>query len=375
MSSLLSVLGSLFILGLVIFVHELGHLLAAKLSKVSVSRFSVGFGRPIWSREFCGTLYQLAIVPCGGFVEVVGQSDSGAAFDAQLKRVEGKLSAQSLERLRDRSRWFQSRPGWAQMLVAAGGPLFSFLFTIVVFTVLGWSMGSAEPSGQPTIAMVMPNSPAARAGLLAGDKIVSIDGSPTTDTALVVERISLSGGTPVSIEVLRSANSLRLSATPEADSVQIPGKGPAYRIGIQLMPQVFEHRDVSLSEAFQGSVGMVGESIGRSAKLLKLLVTGGLPLSSLQGPVGMTQAGTSWVRDGLISALVFAGLISSAIGACQLIPFPPLDGSRMLFAGWKMLTGKPVNRMLEGVMTAIGFYLLLGLMLVISARELFWLTL
>ena len=373
MLTAVAVFGSLLVLGTVVFFHELGHFLAAKISNVAVGRFSVGFGKALWSREFGGTLYQVAVLPCGGFVEIIGQSDNGEQVEEQLARLQGKLSPASVERLRDRSRWFHNRPGWAQLLVAAGGPLFSFLFTILVFTMLTWTLGSSAPVGRPEIISVLPGTPAAKAGLQPGDAFVSINGKAMEHYGQVIETIGMSGGSGVALEMLRGGDTVRISISPESNPISGGEAGMPFRIGVALKPQEFFAKEVGFFPALRHSVGMVGESIHRTASLVVQLITGKMPLSSISGPVGITKSGSDWIKAGLLPTLIFAAMISSALGAAQLIPIPPLDGSRILFAGWKMLTGRPVNRKFEGALTGVGTVALLGLMLVISAREIFWL--
>lgn len=372
--NLLFVSLAVLLLGVVVFVHELGHFLAAKLSKIAVSRFSIGFGRAIWQREFRGTLYQIGWIPCGGFVEIVGHSDKGEVADALFARLDGKLSAPAIERLRDRAYWFRNRPGWAQFLVAASGPAFSFLFTILIYTGVIWTLGTVVPTASPVISLVTPNTPAFIAGVKEGDHVLAIDGNPTVMVHDVIERVALSGGRQISLRVQRGAEKLSITVTPAAVQNEVPGRSAPYRIGVAFAPQPMAAKDATLTEAAVLATSDVLHMIQRTGKVVVMLITGQMPLSALNGPVGIVHAGSNALRDGLLAAILFAAFISTAVGATQLIPVPPLDGSHMLFAGWKMLTGRSVWPQLEGVLGTAGLCFAVGLMLYITAREIFWLT-
>lgn len=366
---LLAVLG----LGLLVLVHEFGHFVAAKLSGISVATFSIGFGKPLWKKEIGATQYQIAPFFFGGYVEMVGQSDSGKAASKQLDHFRETRSADGFRLLNDPRGWFCNRPGWAQLAVAAGGPAASFLFTIVVMTVLLATFGTYTPVNPPTLSAALPNTPAYAAGMQPQDQILAVNGEDVEFAQEITMAVALSGGSELSFRVQRGNEQLNVPMTP----IRNPSLGPRsapFMVGMAFLPQEVKPKDVSVIEACWESVKEVGSHIAMTAIVARLLVTGDVPLTSLSGPVGIVEQSTGFVRSGLIPGLLFLAFLSTALGATQLIPFPPLDGAHILFASWKMLTGRRVHPKLERVLMSVGVLLAVSLMLVVTAKDVFMLT-
>lgn len=371
--SVLSVLLAIVGLGVLVLVHEFGHFVAAKLSGISVATFSIGFGKPLWKREIGMTQYQIAPIFCGGYVEMIGQSDTGEVSSKRLKQLEQTRSASAFQRLSDPKGWFCNRPGWAQLAVAAGGPAASFLLTIVIMTAMLSIFGAQTPIKPPTLFGVIPNSPAGLAGMQPRDQIVAVDGRPVKAVGDVMLAIAKSGGSQLSFRVLRDERELSIAISPAKNPSPSEMELP-YQIGVRFKPQMYAPKDVNFLQALWESTKGVGDIIGTTAQTTVLLIKGDVPFAAMSGPVGMVNHGSHFIRDGLLSGLIFLAFLSTALGATQLIPFPPLDGSHIVFASWKMLTGRAVSPKVEGVLTMAGFLIVFGFMIAVTAKDLFQLT-
>jgi regulator of sigma E protease len=246
-------LAPILVFGLVVFVHELGHFLAAKALGVYAPRFSIGFGPALWRRRWGETEYVLALLPLGGYVRMASRQDQATAFleggneDREVPEVGGNAVPPTItgsERERDWDpnamkpfgpkpvpdhRWFESKPLVGRLFILVAGVTMNVILTLVI------NVGSVAHYGRlytpPVVDTVLEGRPAALAGLQRGDSIVAIDGSPVTEWQQLIDRVSASPGRTIALEVVRDGSRRTMSVRPEEREVQNELTGRKVRLG------------------------------------------------------------------------------------------------------------------------------------------------
>ena len=220
-----SALAVLLVLGGLIFFHELGHFAVARLFRIGVRTFSLGFGPKLLKLRRGKTDYCLSLIPLGGYVALAGEEDEAEQPDPKGKEIDGVLFAP--EEL------YSGRPAWHRLLVVLAGPVANFVLALIIYCGIAWAQGQTYLL--PEVGDVTPGTPAATAGILPGDRVLSIDGKPIENWNAVAEGIGAGNGKPVTIVLSRGGSEVTLSLTPEAKTrANIFGEEkPAWLIGIR----------------------------------------------------------------------------------------------------------------------------------------------
>ncbi len=355
----------IFILVLValIVVHEFGHFVVAKLSKMRVDEFGIGYPPKAFGKKIGETEYTLNWLPFGGFVKIFGEDpEPGAAKDPRA---------------------FSSRPRILQAAVLVAGIgmnlLFAYLLisaTLTMGTVRALSPEEAKsaPDAELAVASVLPDSPAARAGLVQGDIILSAESNdtlyegadPETFTTLITEQ---SG--PITLSVERGEEAQEIFITAESGVIASDPERKALGVGLATIGTV----SVPLWEApIQGAI-LTWELTKQTAVALfhffAALFTFSADLSQVSGPVGIAGAVGSASSNGLASLLSITALISINLALINLLPVPALDGGRLLFVIIEAITRRPIHPIVANSFNTVGFALLILLMLVVTANDIF----
>ncbi|THB70233.1 MAG: RIP metalloprotease RseP [Desulfovibrio sp.] len=328
----------IFVLGALIFFHELGHFLAARFLKIGVRTFSLGFGPKLLGLTRGQTTYKLAVLPLGGYVQLVGERK-------EEDLPEGFTKSQS----------FALRPAWQRMIVVVAGPLFNFLLAWVIF----WGIFVFGGMDLPRIDEVSDDSPALEAGLQAGDVITAIDGSQVVDWRELQYAILLSNGEEIVLTVERGQENVDLLVTPEATPIPDTDES-IFLIGVGLSP---ENQDVGLIEgAWYGGV-RIWHELKNIGKGFAKLFSGEIPVKkALGGPILIGQMVSHGADQGMGPLLFLTAFISINLGLLNLLPIPVLDGGHLLFFFLETVFRRPVNQRVQEVTTQVGLVLLLGLM-------------
>lgn len=337
--TLSAILFGVFGLGLLMFIHEGGHYLAARGFKMRVTKFSFGFGPALFSHTPKGspTTYQVALLPVLAYVQIAGMNpledidpeDKGSYANASLL---GRISA------------------------IFAGPLANYLFASVLFFAAFLVGGREAPP--TTRVTVIPNGAAAAAQMHTGDKIVEVAGEPLGDRDWIRMRslISSHPGQPIVVKVERGGTVVPLTITPKDEN----GEG---RIGVSPEPQ--PPIPVSVGEA---AVLAVREPV----KVVVAVVTGigrmlaGKEKPELSGPVGIVRETARFAQLGLAPFLEFLGVLSAYLGAFNLLPIPALDGGRLMFLAYEATTRKRANPKVEAQVHAVGLLMMVALILVVT---------
>lgn len=355
----ITILATILVLGVLILVHELGHFWAAKAVDIEVSRFSIGFGPKLFGFRRGETEYVLSAIPLGGYVKMEGMADEEA-----MAPLEGR----SQERRRPSSRDFDRKPLWARTVVVCAGVTMNFLFAFVAFTAIARHQGVMIP----LIDEVVPDSPAALAGMQAGDVVVAINGDAVRDRERVVQHVALRPAVPVRLTVVRGEARVDVTVTPmlvrEYDSFakDTVERG---RIGVVFPGTQEAHRSLSLPEAVIEGADRTGWWVASIGDFVARIVTGRTSARELGGPIVIGQLSGQFARAGLWPLLEFMAIISVNLAVLNLLPIPVLDGGHLLFLGFEAVRGRAVSVEQRLRLTQIGLLLVVGLMVWAFAND------
>jgi regulator of sigma E protease len=337
-----SILSFIVVLGILIFVHELGHFLFAKLFRVGVLKFSLGFGPRLVGKKFGETEYLISAFPLGGYVKMVGESD------------DEELSPE------DAGRSFMSKPPLQRVIIVAAGPVFNLLFAYLVF-ILVCMIG--VPSATSKIGNVMKDKPAARAGIKAGDRVTAINGTPVSSWNDMAARIAGSGGKALDLVVERNGKPFAVRVAPEMRTAKdlLGDTFTSPVIGIMVSEEYVTERFGPFESVIKG-----GEQTWTVTKMTVLavgkMISGSISADNIGGPIMIAKMAGEQAKTGIVSFLAFMALLSINLGLLNLLPIPILDGGHLVFYVWEMVFRKPVHMKIREVAQQIGLVLLIGLM-------------
>ncbi len=340
------VLAALFMLGVLITVHELGHFLAARMTGMAVNEFSIGMGPKLFSRKSkkTGTTFSLRAFPLGGFCLFYGEDEE-----------------------MDDPRAYNRQPVWKRFLSVLAGPTMNFLVAILLFIVMLAAVGQRVLVDQPIVGKLMPDKPAIMAGLKTGDLITAIDGVAMDTREQVSNAIAASGGKPVQLTIQRAGQDMTLDITPTYVAPVNGEEQGRYLLGIEY---AYTRQRLPLGQAIGASWQQSVEAVKLMYTSLWGMVTRGEGLDDMTGPVGtvaLIQEETA--KNGFEMYILLAAIISINLGFVNLLPIPGLDGSRLIFFAVEAIRRKPINRDLEGTIHFVGFVFLIGLMLVFTYKD------
>jgi regulator of sigma E protease len=355
----------LFVLTVVVFVHEMGHYLVGRWCGIGVKAFSIGFGPElIGFDDRHGTRWKLSAIPLGGYVKFVGDMNATSTPDAA--EIEALTAA-------EKKVAFHTQPVWKRALTVFAGPAFNFLLTIAVFAVMFSIYGKFV--SEPVVAEVRPDSPAAAAGFLPGDRFVSVDGTPVESFADVQRLVSGRAGDTIVFVLSRGNDEVTLTATPELME-QKDALGNTVRIGVIGVVSNQESgqpRVVTFTPAgaVAEAVRDTGYIVVRTGQFLKRFVIGREDKCQLGGPIKIAKISGQAARLGFEWLVQLVAMLSVGIGILNLLPIPPLDGGHLVFYGLEALKGRPVSeRAMEAVYRA-GMLLVLAFMAFVFWNDLF----
>ena len=353
-----TVISFAIVLGLLIFVHEFGHFIWAKIFGVKVLKFSLGFGPKLISKQFGETEYLISAFPLGGYVKMFGENPGELA--------EEKYSTAELKRS------FATRPVWQRFIIVAGGPIFNLIFAMILFFLIVLIAGIPQPVDTTKIGGVGQDSPAAAAGLQVGDTIIAIDGKETKLWEDVSELIKDSGGREVILTIEREGKTLQIGVTPHMEKTKnIFGEevGERYMVGIARSDEVI-YEKVGLIRALQAGITQTWSWIYLTVMGLIKIIQKVVPASELGGPILIAQIAGERMKAGWLNFIYFMGVLSVNLGILNLLPIPILDGGHLVFFSVEAILRKPLNMRTMEIMQQIGLVLLGTLMIFVFYNDL-----
>jgi regulator of sigma E protease len=360
-----TVIPFLFVLTIVVFVHEMGHYLVGRWCGIGVREFSVGFGPELFGfNDRRGTRWKLSAIPLGGYVKFVG--DMSVTSDPTSQEAQG-LSEE------ERRVAFHLQPVWKRAATVFAGPAFNFLLTIAVFAVMFSIYGRTVT--EPMVAEVRPDTPAAAAGFLPGDRFVSVDGQRVVTFGDVQRLVSGRAGDPISFVMARGEGEVTLIATPELVE-QTDALGNTIRVGIigvvnnEAMGQP-RHIAYGPGESVAEAVMETGYIIARTGQFLKRFASGREDRCQLGGPVRIADMAGKAASLGFEWVVQLIAILSVGIGILNLLPIPPLDGGHLAFYGVEAVMRRPVSERLMEMFYRVGMVAVLGFMVFVFWNDLF----
>ena len=355
----------LFVLTVVVFVHEMGHYLVGRLCGIGVKAFSIGFGPELFGFEDShGTRWRLSAIPLGGYVKFVGDMNATSTPDAE------EIEALSPEEHRIA---FHTQPVWKRALTVFAGPAFNFILTIAVFAVMFAAYGRFV--SEPMVAEVQPDSPAAVAGFQSGDRFVSVNGTEIDSFADVQRIVSGRAGDEITFVMLRDGEQVTLIATPELTE-RTDALGNIVRIGVIGVVNNEEMGQPRLitytpGQAVLEAIAETGHIIARTGQFLQRFVTGREDRCQLGGPVKIAEMSGKAAALGFEWLVQLVALLSVGIGFLNLLPIPPLDGGHLVFYAVEAVIRRPVpERVMEGIYR-VGLLLVLVFMAFVFWNDIF----
>ncbi|MEW9078303.1 RIP metalloprotease RseP [Terrisporobacter glycolicus] len=329
----MTIIAALLLFGVIILIHEFGHFIFAKKNGITVHEFAIGMGPKLFSKEKNGTMYSIRILPIGGYVSMEGEDeDSNKPGSFGTKSILQRAS------------------------VIFAGPFFNLVLAVIFLIPVYIYMGS------PTTTLeILDNTPASKANLQSGDIVKSVNGKEINSWNEFTKVISSSKGEELNIAVDRNNKTVKVNVVPEKN------EDGTYKIGVTYK------KDRNIINAIKQSFIATGQMTMQMITFLKQMITGTVPggfTNSVAGPVGVISIVSGAAKTGIMNLLYLGSIISLNLGIINLVPFPALDGGRLLllFIEW-IRGGKKINPDKEAMINMIGFCALMAFMVFITYND------
>jgi regulator of sigma E protease len=350
----LTIVSFIIVLGVLVFIHEFGHYITAKKSDIMVSEFALGFGPKLISKKVGETVYSIRSIPLGGFCNMVGEFPA----DDSMPKEEIEVYDQA----KDNGRLFTQKSAFKRLAVILMGPIMNFLLAALIFifafAIFGVPTSTTEKA---FLGEVIPQQPAAEAGLRANDQILAINGQEIESWEEMSQLIRNNNDQQIAIRYQRDGNTNTINITPVLSE-----DGERGVIGVY--PQLVRE-SVSIGKSI--SLGL-----SQTYQVFKMTILGFVQMfresstEDIGGPIMIASIIGQAARVGILNVLNWTAIISVNLGIINLLPFPALDGGRILFIVIEMIRGKAVDPRKESFVHMIGFAILMLLMLFIIYNDL-----
>ncbi len=340
----MSLLAFVIVLGVCVLAHEWGHFVSARLFGVQVYEFSFGMGPRIWKKKGASTEWSLRIFPIGGFVRLAGMEGENPEIEESYEKGMG----------------FCDKPAWQRFFILLDGAAVNILLAILLTVLLLSGHGVLDLSS-PDVGGVIPGYPAQEAGIREGDKVLSINGTAVTSWEEMAREFRAQGTErPVEVELDRGGQTLTVSVHLKKDAetgYPLFGVRPAWK-------------RYSFLAALQHSLRYIWEMTKGIVAGIGALFYDEVARQSVTGPVGIASMAGEAARQGFWSFLSFLAVINLHLGILNLLPFPALDGGRLVFVVGEMLFRRKIPLKYEHYIHLAGFVLLLGLIALVTWKDL-----
>ena len=345
-----NILSFIIVLGVLIFFHEFGHFLVARLFGVGVEKFSLGFGPRLIGKKVGITDYRISAIPLGGYVKMIGEEP-----DAEIDAQDIPLS-------------FTHKHVAKRMLIVAAGPVFNILLAVFIF--FGIFLISGTFVLKPSVGSVKQGSPAFAAGLEKGDLITAINESAINSWDEMAELINGSKGQKIKLNVRRGESSRYFSLAPEQVTTKnIFGEDvQRYIIGITASGETYS-KEMNFLQAFSESMIQTYRVTELMVVIIAKLITGDISTDTLGGPIMIAQMAGDSAKAGIGSLISFIALISVNLAIINLLPIPVLDGGHLLFFSIEAVKGRPVSIKVPEIAQQVGLFILILLMILVFYND------
>ncbi len=350
LTTLYTIMSFVVLLGVLVFIHELGHFLVAKKVGIRVDSFSLGFPPNIISKKYGDTVYSIGMIPLGGFVKMAGESPD--------------------EEPTGNNDEFSSKKVWQRFLVIFAGPFMNYVLAIFVTAGLLFSYGIPTTSqDEATIGGVASDKPAGQAGLLANDVVIAIDGAPVKNFDELRVLVQPNAGKSLNFTWLRGVDTISADVVPLATPVASPD-GILDTIGqIGVMAKEIYPGGIGLVESLSLGLKATNNMIWQILLFLKSLVSGNVAANSVGGPIYIAQQSGAAAQQGLFAFLQLMAVLSVNLAVLNVLPIPVLDGGHMVFLALEKIKGSPVKMKIRMIAQQGGMLFLLGYILFVSWND------
>ena len=348
-------------LTILVFFHELGHFWVARLAKVRVEVFSVGFGAELFGwNDKAGTRWKIGVIPLGGYVKMFGQSDLPGDEDEDQPPLTDKEKAVS----------FQHKTLAQRTAIVAAGPIANFLLSVVLIAGLMATFGAARPYAG--VGEIMPGSAAAEAGFEAGDRIISIDGEAVEWFSDLVRIVSVQPEMLLKIKVRRGDDEFVLTATPKRHQ-QLGAEGKTIEtglLGVRYDPQQMHYERQNPLMAVWLGIQQTASLTEKTLSFLGQVISGRQGTEGIGGPLRIVQYAGITFQSGIENFILFLAVLSINLGLINLFPIPILDGGHLLFFAVEAIRGRPLGPQAQEYGFRFGLILVLILMVFVTWNDL-----
>ena len=358
----------LILLGILVFVHEFGHFLIARLVGVQVSAFSIGFGKELWSRtDKKGTCWKISAIPLGGYCQFLGDADASSTTS------EGKAQELSED---EKKKAFPFQSPFKKLAIVLAGPGFNYLFAILLYAGLFFTLGSF--TFPPIVGEAVPEGAAAQAGIKSGDRILSINGAAISDFADIAKEVAMAADRQVKVEVQRGEELLNFAfPLTEIEMEQSDGtKIKEYMLGVKSVTTIeVTHEDLSLGKSLLMGCQEVWDVTVTTLRGIGQMITGKRSGEDVGGVIRIAEmTGDISKTHSIIDFVVFMALLSVNLGLINLFPIPVLDGGHVVFYLLEIVSGRELNEKVKEGLFKVGLALLLALMIFATWNDIVHLT-
>ncbi len=361
---LLTIVVFILILSVLVLIHELGHFLVAKKLGVKVEEFGFGFPPRVFGKKIGETVYSLNLLPIGGFVKLYGEDDAGGGKLGSVDKSALKAKGSQLKRA------FFARPVWQRASIVVAGVVMNFLLALVIVTYLFGVHGVPTPGNKVLIVDLAKNAPAAKAGIVVGDQVISLNGQKITNPDQLITLTKSNLGKLVFVEVLTTKGERKV-ITLIPRTKYPAGEGA---MGVAISTDVivkkyswYQAPVVGLQETAKDS-WMIVQGLGST---VQQVATERKVPQGLAGPVGIAQITGQFVKIGPEAVLSLVAMLSLNLAVLNILPIPALDGGRLFFILIEGVTRKKVSPRIEGYAHAVGMAVLLALIALITIHDIF----
>ena len=363
------------------FFHELGHYSVAKFFKTDIERFSIGFGKPIaeWTRK-SGEIWSIGRFPLGGYVKFRGDAGGASNPDREeLAKLKNTLEAEG----KNVSGCFHFKPLYQRVLIVLAGPMANFLLAIIITAGLALIYGTIFTKS--IVADTIENSPAAEAGVQAGDVFLTMNGTDVREFKQLVGYVAVRSGVPIETRIDRNGEIITTTVTPVRQQRKdfIGGRSDIGIIGIRLSNKSRGRKDHTLLSAISYGTSDLVLTVKTTTTYIGRIFTGKEDGKALGGvariatmtgktAVDISQQETTVrlrLRNMIYALLSLGAALSIGLGVANLMPIPALDGGHLLYYGYEAIAGRPLSEQKQEFGFRVGFAVLLGLFVVLTFND------
>ncbi len=346
-----NIIALIIVLGVLVFFHEFGHFIVARLFGVGVEKFSLGFGPRLFGKTIGMTDYRVSAIPLGGYVKMVGEEPDAEIPDDMIPFS------------------FTHKSVYKRMAIVIAGPLFNVILAILIFWGLFTFYGAYEQD--TVIGKVAPDSAALAAGLKEKDRIISIGGKTIGTWADISGTIKKSAGNEIEIKIKRGTENLSFKIKPQLKKSknEFGEEVDRYLIGVESSGNMIP-RELSPGSAFTESVKQTWQVAEVTVLSMVKMVQGKISKKELGGPIMIAQMAGAQARQGVANLIWFIAIISVNLAVLNILPIPVLDGGHLVFFTIEAIKGSPVSENARMTAQQIGMLLLLLLMVFVFYNDL-----